>query len=140
MGGLTSRKCWFPGQRGHCWAKFLRSRRGTVHHFQHGSFGLLEVGDDLEEAFRLGISGCAEHSHEDLGGAAQVFAEFHKADRAVDVLAEHGLSGVHIAGDHAADGFAEQGAAEAGALLEAAFDRVVEILGEGHSSSRFRTS
>jgi len=125
-------------QNSYCGASTLC--RGAIDYFENCSFGFLQVGDDFEEVFRLGIAGGAEHAHEDLGGTAEILAQLHKADRAVDVLAEDGFSGVDVAGDHAADGFAEQGAAEAGALLEAAFDRVVEILGEGHSSSRFRTS
>ena len=121
-------------QNSYCGASTLC--RGAIDYFENCSFGFLQVGDDFEEVFRLGIAGGAEHAHEDLGGTAEILAQLHKADRAVDVLAEDGFSGVDIAGDHAADGFTEQGAAEAGALLEAAFDCLVEVFCEGHHCSR----
>lgn len=101
-------------------------------HFEDCSFDLLEVGDNLEEVPGLRVSRGPEHAHENLWGASKVGAELHKADRAVDVFAEDGLSCVQVAGEHGADGFAEERAAEAFALLEFALDGFVEALGKWH--------
>lgn len=109
-----------------------------VDDFEDCSFELLEIRDDFEEVFSLRIAGGAEHAHEDLGRAAEVGAELHESDGAVDVFAKDGLSGFEIARDHAAHSFAEKCAAESLAVLKLCFDGFVEALGEWHYSSRFR--
>ena len=120
-------------QNSYCGASTLC--RGAIDYFENCSFGFLQVGDDFEEVFRLGIAGGAEHAHEHLGGTAEILAQLHKADRAVDVFAEDGFAGVDIAGDHAADGLTEQGSAEAGAVLQPCLDGFVEAFSQSHYSS-----
>src|SRR5208337_931134 len=91
------------------------------------AFSLLKIGDDLEQVARLRIAGGSEHAHEAFGRAVNHFGKFNETHSRVDIVAQDGLAGAHVAGKQTLDTFAEKFLAKRGVALGTGLDRFSEV-------------
>jgi hypothetical protein len=111
----------------------MRCRRGAAGtDFEMDAFGTLQVADDFEKIFGLGVAGWPEHAHEAFGRTIGGVAEFGEANGGVDEIAEDELAGFDIAGEEIVETFAEQGFAELRVALDTRADGFFEVFGQRH--------
>ena len=101
------------------------------------ALGTLQHLNDREEALRRRVAAWPEHALETFGGKARRFRQAVEGDAGVDVVAQHGLAGVEVAGEQFVDRLGEHGGAEACVALGACPDGGTKFTGDGHSPYLF---
>src|SRR5208282_877793 len=125
------------------WARSSSSRQPFFSHeatelapcradFEAHAFPLLQIGHDLEQVSCLWIALGTEHAHQALGRPTRNRAECFETDRRVDVVAQHGLAGLDVAGEKALDPFTQELLAEGGIAPYARLDRLLEVPRQCH--------
>jgi hypothetical protein len=67
------------------------------------AFSLLKVSQDFEEVAGLRVAARAEHAHQALRRLVDGGGKFVEALRGVDLVAQHRLAGVDVAGEERGD-------------------------------------
>lgn len=87
------------------------------------------MGDDRKQVIGLRVAFWAEHPHEAFSRGVRGLAQTFKADGRVDVVAQNGFAGIHIAGQQALDALAQQRLAECLIALGAGLHGFLEAAG-----------
>src|SRR5208282_421919 len=126
-GGRSSAVCPVGGRpplRAYCGA------RGSE--FEAHAFGVLQIGNDLEQVAGLRVATGTEHAHQTLGRAMGNVAQFTKADCSIDEVAQYDLAGFQITGKKVFDSLAEKRLAECRIAFYARSDGFLEIPCQSH--------
>ena len=98
--------------------------------FEPHAFLLLEIGHDIEQVTGLRIAFRTKHAHQALRRSIHDRAKLFEPDRRVDVIAQNGLAGFHVAGKKSLDAFAKKCSTKIRIALRAGSNCFLEISGQ----------
>ncbi len=98
------------------------------------AFALLNAADDLEQVAGVGNAGRSENPHQALGRLARQRSQLLESHGRVDVVTQHDLARVDVAGKKTLDAFLQQALSKRRIALGARLHSLLEIPGERHGS------
>jgi len=93
---------------------------------------LLQMAENLKEVVSIRVALWSEHADQTFRRSADALAERRKANRRLDIVAQNGFPGLHVAGEHCLHAFAQQSFAKSRIAREPILDHCFETSRDSH--------